>query len=433
MTGSVGCSRKAARPSIILITLDTVRADRLSCYGYARKTTPNLDAFARSSVVFQNIITPMSTTLPSHISMLTSLHPLAHGIKGNFSRLERVPATRDGLRTLPELLAPRGWMTAAFVSATPVKKHTGIDAGFSVFDEPDDFQRRAAKTTDAVLSWLEKPNERPLFLWVHYFDPHTPYDPPSPYDSMYSTDAALRSFLATHGWPAPQGPHVEAYNNRYDGELSYMDAQIGTLIEGLKRRGLYAESAIVIAGDHGEGLGQHNWIEHGHIYNEQIFVPLLMRFPDSLGIRPDTRAVLGSLMDIVPTLVETLRLPLSRAEKAQFEGLNLLENPPHEDRAVLSERVNRQRRWEPGFKYSLTSLTWKYSYVTTGSEELFDMRADRIETKNVLHRYPDVARRMKQELLGMLRDYAGKRVGSRAADGVPAEVLEQLRGLGYVE
>jgi len=214
-----------------------------------------------------------------------------------------------------------------------------------------------------------------------------------------------------------------------------VDEQIGRVLDALRRRGLYERAAIVIAGDHGEGLGQHKWMGHGHIYNEQLFVPLIIRFPDGARGAPSRRGELASLMDVLPTLAAGGLLPLTAEDRAQFEGIDLMAAQAASigaDRYLLAERVHRERGWEPGLKYSLTGLTWKYVHLTEGKDELYDMQRDRAETASVIESQPEVARDLRARLLREVASFEA-RASRRAGEGVPEEVIRELKSLGYVQ
>lgn len=422
------------RPSIVVITIDTMRADRLSCYGHFRKTSPQIDAFAAGAVRFADALTPMATTLPAHISLFTSTLPLQHGIKGNFEQLDRKFDSGSGIPTLAELLSADGYATAAFVSATPVKRSSGIDAGFAAFDEPEGKERDATTTTDKVLAWLASPPREPFFLWVHYFDPHEPYAPPERF-RIFHDEPALTDLLTKLAVPDPNDRTVREANNLYDGEVLHVDEQVGRLLQALRAAEVYDNAAIVLAGDHGEGLGQHGWMGHGHIYNEQLFVPLVVKLPAAAGVAPGVRTGLTSLIDVLPTLADHGLVTLAPEARARLEGVDALAD--HPDRHLLAERVNRERNWEPGLKYALIGERWKFVHRIGkegggDADELYEMATDRPEIHNVIAEHADVAKTMRERLLEELAAL-GSRARGRAGDEVPEEVIEELKSLGYVK
>jgi arylsulfatase len=224
-------------PSIVLITVDTLRADHLGCYGYVRNTSPNLDRFAEQALLFENAVTTLPTTLSAHVSLMTSTTTVTHGVKRNLPRNTALPSWvdtasepmgetpvgsgRDGpkLPTLAQLLRDLDYATAAFVSATPLKAHTGLQLGFDVYNQPDVGQRTAAETNDAVFAWLDSSPQRPFFLWVHYFDPHLPFEPPPPYDSAFDADPSAAQVLRKRNVREWRDPSMHGWINLYDGEI----------------------------------------------------------------------------------------------------------------------------------------------------------------------------------------------------------------------
>jgi arylsulfatase A-like enzyme len=422
----VGCT-SFEPPSIVLVTLDTTRADHLGCYGYFRDTSPVLDSLAGEGVLFENALTPMASTLPAHVSLLTSTSTLRHGVKANFDRLKRRFEPGASPPSFAEVVRDLGYETAAFVSAATLKDHTGIQAGFRTFDQPEAFHRVAAQTTDEVVRWLRSNGARPFFLWVHYFDPHLPYDPPPPFGERFATGDGLIGFLAERKVPR----RLAGASNLYDGEIAYMDEQIGKLFAALREVGAWNGSAVVVAGDHGEGLGQHGWMSHGRIYNEQLRVPLIVKFPLGRGpisVRSDS---LASLEDVVPTLVGVLNLPVPDGVREGFEGVDLVEGT--ESRPyVFSERTRSRGGWKPGRKYALTERSWKYFHLPEGRDELFHLESDPFESANVLDAHPEIASRMKRAILDELEREVTP-VGQQRDEEMDPERIEQLRQLGYVE
>jgi arylsulfatase A-like enzyme len=426
---AAGCGEPPA--SIVLITVDTLRADHLGCYGYFRDTTPTIDRLAADGVLFEHALTPMATTLPAHVSLMTSASTIRHGIKGNFHTFFTAFVTDESLRTAAELFREAGYATAAFVSAAPVKMDTGISAGFVIFDEPPGPERSAAATTNRALAWLEGPPPGPFFIWIHYFDPHFPYAPPAPYDGRYRPEPGLTEFMRQKDFLDPEAPHCAQWNNSYDGEVSYVDDQIGRLLARLRDRGFYESSAIVLASDHGEGLGQHKWIGHGRIFNEQLFVPLIIKPPAELNIEPRREKALVSLMDVLPTLVAALDIPVPEENVRRFEGNNVLAGVGDRG-AVLCERTpSEPDRLGPGEQYALTGLRWKYFLSTEGGDALFDMTGDWNETKNVIDSHPDVAKSMRRSIESILESAAARGPGLQKSNAIDPERARQLKGLGY--
>jgi arylsulfatase A-like enzyme len=361
---------------------------------------------------------------------------MRHGVKGNFKLFSTPLISSDSLSTFAQTVKRLGYTTAGFVSATPLKTHSGISVGFQTYDEPSAKTRNAETTTSSALEWLAKTKERPLFLWIHYWDPHHPYLPPLPFSKLYKTSDELLTFLHKKKFPEFT-PKIRSAvlnaHNLYDGEITYVDTQLNRLLEGLKSNALYDNSVIVFTSDHGEGLGQHNWFDHGRIYNEQLFVPLIIKLPQKINLPGKRITNIVSLIDVLPTITKAINLQLTPKETSQFEGIDMLnENEPRH--YVFSERVNRVRPgWEPGLKYSLTGPGWKYFHLTEGADELYDLSNDRPETKNVIYAHPNVAANMKALLLKQIDEYNKRQVSAHDEELLPPSIIEELKSLGYVE
>jgi len=308
-------ARATSRPNVVLITLDTTRADRLGCYGYASPVSEHLDRLAAQGVLFTRAFSQAAVTPVSHASILTGLEPYEDGLRVMHGVSENQLPTAT--RTLAEVLCEAGYRTAAFVSAFPVTAHFGLNQGFETFDEDfargaadpissqgivetDRVQRRGGETTDRALRWLADAGS-PYFLWVHYFDPHDPkLLPPDEFTARY---------------PQPTGREEDILRAWYDIEIAYMDTQIGRLFLALEEAGRWSDTVIVAVADHGEGLGDHDWWTHGILYQEQIRVPLIIRAP---GRNPATRVDhLVRTIDIMPTV-----LALAGVDQAQWPRMS---------------------------------------------------------------------------------------------------------------
>lgn len=422
----------AEGPSLVLVTIDTLRADHLPGYGYFRATSPNLDALAAEGMLFERVVAPMATTLPSHTSLLTSTYPVRHGVLSNFRFFRRAAMTTSEIRGAAQMLAERGYRTAGFTSSSPLGAESGISTGFETFEGPppwaDGTGRTdvvAERTVDRALAWLAAARH-PFFLWVHLFDPHHPYSPPAPYDGSYAASEKLGAWLDERQVPAEFRAEATTAVNLYDGEIQYADAQLGRLLAGLKRGGLYEESIVVFAADHGEGLYQHGVLEHGVIWDEQLRVPLVLRFPR--GELPPGAArrsdALASLIDVLPTLAANSGLPL---DTAQFDGIDLIGSRRDD---VLAQREIREGRWAAE-NYALVERDWKYTYFADAQDMLFELGPDPHETRNVAGLHPDVAKRMKAELLRQVADFK-QRSPLPVTGEVPEEIRRRLEALGYV-
>ena len=388
------------RPSVVLITLDTTRADHLGCYGGARTETPQLDALARSGVRFEQALSPVPLTLPAHVSLLTGLVPRHHGVRDNlgFKLDPKIPL-------LAERLSAAGYSTAAYVSAAVLDREGGLARGFATYDDAlrtgdrraFDYQERAAsQTVDAVLKQLGT-LKSPFFLWVHLYDPHLPYVPPEPYASRFK-------------------------DRPYDGELAFMDAQIGRLWDALKRQGTTVY--VVVAGDHGESLGEHGEEGHGvFLYQATQHVPLIMTGP---GLPPGTTAASNvGLIDIAPTILDLLRLPPLK----DADGRSLV--------PLLHGARPAAPRYEMETFYPELSYGWAplralcagpYKYIAAPRPELYELPTDPREIKDLARTKAKRASELSQSLAVLTR-------GDTAVvpDDDPSHARrEKLSALGYV-
>jgi arylsulfatase A-like enzyme len=449
----VGCGERgretaaAGRPNIVLITLDTTRADHLGTYGYFRDTSPHFDAFAAEAITFDRLIVPIATTLPSHLSVLTASHPLEHGVLAN--------ATQGGKRFVPapELVSfamvarEAGYATAAFVSATPLKRGSGIEVGFDTFDQPEGKQRHGEHTASAAISWLESlASDRPFFLWVHFYDAHFPFEPLPAFRDRFQLDGDLEAFIAQRKIhdTAPRAlagvfDTARSTTNDYDAELVYQDVQLGRLIAALRaqRGGGWQRTSVVVVGDHGEGLCQHGEAAHGSTWTEQLRAPLAIRIPGEPPRRLDT---LLTSADILPSLLPRLGVAelddfLSRALGRDVLAADFVASP------ILSQDTSRERD-EP-FKYALTGEAFKYFRIehedSRVEEWLFDLAVDPHELRDVASTHTEVLESLREQTLAMIaeRRARGARLRAGAAEVVDGEVdpqlLRELCALGYLE
>jgi len=426
--------------NIVFITIDTLRADRLGMYGYFRDTSPILDALASESILFERCFAPMATTYPSHLSLFTGTYPNETGAIANVGDRGKAFQPTNRLRTLAQLLRDEGYRTAAFVSAAPLKRYSGLDAGFDVFTQPEGHSRRAQDTNADVFDWLDTTDEQHFFLWVHYFDPHWPYAPLPPFSDKFHSGPELTAYLEERSFaPADdKAMATEIANNYYDAEISYVDEQIGKLLDALRSRGNdWENTIIVVLSDHGEGLGQHGELQHGSVWNEQLHVVLFMRIPGHAPARIDR---LMSVADVVPTLMGLTGLPVEDAFRRQASGLDRLSNQPGTT-FILSQESSAPRRVsrrDPGPRYTLTGDEWKYVFKEGGETSLFQLSTDPHELVDVIEDQPEVAARLRTILLTRLEEQE-KRLAIHQAAGtaIDAEIdpaiIKQMRALGYIQ
>ena len=320
-------------PNVLLITIDTLRADHLHCYGQALPTSPSIDAFAARSVVFERAIAASGYTGPAHSSIMTARYPRRHSMGFSNGLL-----TLAGAETLAETFRKNGYETAAFVSNAVLAAHTGLNRGFDVYDDEltDAEKNRSAvaervapRTVERALAWLAQPRTKPVFIWVHFQDPHGPYAPPEPYRDEFHVPAGadepeLRVLddddnSGRGGIPPYQvvdGPRrVSDYRSRYAGEIAYMDRSVGELIASVEE---HQPAIVLLTGDHGESFGENGfYFAHGHSAAPDLsHVPLILHAP---GLRAERRRDPVSHVDVMPTLLEMAGLPLP----ADLEGIAL--------------------------------------------------------------------------------------------------------------
>lgn len=438
-----GPPASASKPNILLVTVDTLRADHLGCYGYFRDTSPTIDALAEESVFFERAYCPMATTLPSHASLLTGLLPLEHGILANQEHGGDGFRSRPGARSIAEFLREEGYATGAFVSAAPIKRSSGIDAGFDTFVEPDRATWHGEEATRAAVEWIDGHAAGRMFAWVHYYDPHWPRKPPAPYLERYGDEPALDAFLAERGIPdsVDEAPcrlptDTRRATHAYDGAIRYVDEQVARLLDALRRHDLLDRTVVVFTADHGEGLNQHEWPAHGRVWQEQIHVPLLLRFPDAPSDLPRRVASVVSLVDVFPTVLGRLDLPGTREFVAQASGVDVL-SAGFTERSLLSQRTGRDCGDDAGPIYGWTGRRWKYLHQPGLGDRLFDLSDDPFERNDLSTVRPDVAAALLADLLAAVERERVK--GEALRDGREIEeepldprIREELESLGYI-
>ena len=404
LRGARAPAAAAGPPNILLVTLDTTRADHLGAYGRVAARTPTLDALASSGVLFEHAVTPAPTTLPAHVSVMTARNPMAHGVRNNGLPLG------DGVPTLAAALHDAGYRTGAFVSAFVLDKRFGLARGFDVYDDgldsptgraTDAVERRGDRTVGAAAAWLAT-TSRPFFLWVHLYDPHDPYQAPAPFAEAFA-----------------QSP--------YDGEIAFVDSAVGTLLGSLDTHGMAANTIVAVVGDHGESLGEHGEATHGmFVYDAAMRVPLLLKWPTSLpsGTRV---APLVRTIDLAPTLLELAgRPPLPGAAGTSLMPLVRGTVTAHVPAIAYGETYFPQlfMNWAP--LRSIREGSWKF--IEAPELELYDLASDSAEATNLAAREPDRVGRMRRAL------HALAAAEERAQDsaGPDRETMRKLAALGYV-
>ncbi len=438
-------------PPVIFVTVDTLRADHLGCYGYVRDTSPRLDRLAAESVRFDQAIVQWPKTGPSFASMLTSTYGHFNGL----IRHGRKPVS-EKLLLLAELMKEHGYRTAAIVTNPNVAARYKFDQGFDHYREiwREDPAQDGETVTLRAVQWLERNKEdRPFFLWLHYVDPHAKYAPPAPYHEMFVGDPHYDP-----GWRVPLGTELKAdigsipiasqlpgrdeiayYVAQYDAEIRYVDAQIGRVLDALQALGLYENSLIVFTSDHGESLGEHNYFfEHGRLpYDTCARVPLFLRLPGGAEAgRVVERPV--ELIHLVPTILELAALP----PHPEAQGRSLVPLLYGRD-DPLPEWAFTESGYEQDYQRAMRNATWKLIYVPSAADraimqgtlfELYRIAEDPGELRNLVNEEPALARELQQRLLAWVE---ASRTGARLPEAETFDLdpagQEALRSLGYVE
>jgi arylsulfatase A-like enzyme/Flp pilus assembly protein TadD len=412
-----------AKPAlnVVLITIDTLRADHVGCYGYKQIKTPNIDGLAADGVRFESAFAVVPVTLPSHSSMLTGTYPMLSGMH-DFSGNKLSPLQP----TLASVLKQAGYQTGAVIGAAVLDSRFGLNQGFDFYydhfdfsrlDEAnlDEMERPGNVVADVALDWLAKNSQKKFFLWMHLYDPHFPYHPPEPYSRDYA-------------------------EHPYDGEIAFADEQVGRLLRFLKEKGIYRNTVIVLCGDHGESLGEHGEKTHGFfIYNTTMHVPLIIRLPENrLPENAAARTVADpvSLVDLMPTILGAVGLEIP----SQVQGRSLLPelraDRTERDRSDQAERdrVLYGETFMPRIHFNWSELrgseNTKYHFIDAPRPELYDLAKDPGEVHNLFTEKKAVSEEMRAKLVSLIRDYsAGKEMAEKT--GLDPALMERLKALGY--
>ncbi len=420
LLGSCGGSGKNGdafrKPNILLITLDTVRADRLGCYGYAKSETPAIDALAEGGVLFEQAFSSAPITLPSHTSIMTGLHPPEHGVREN----DDLTLSQDAT-TLAEVFERDGYRTGAFLGAFVLDSVFGLNQGFDIYDDVEEIEingsdlsaaasnanqrrqpeRRASEVVDSALSWLQEDGSAPFFCWVHLYDPHAPYSPPEPYATRFEHD-------------------------RYDGEIAFVDNQIDRLLSWLDRRGLTDNTLVVLVSDHGEGLGEHDELRHAiFVYDATMRVPMIFSLPGRIAPSKRIPTPVG-LVDVFPTItaIADIEVPVAPSGRSLATALTGGSLEPHD---IYGESNYPFDYLGCSPLRSLITPRWKY--IRSPVSELFDKELDPLETTNLAEQRGDIVRKMEQRLLAMEQSMI--RLEAERIDLTAAQ-RQRLAALGYM-
>ncbi|HSB60815.1 MAG TPA: sulfatase, partial [Vicinamibacteria bacterium] len=395
--------------NLLLVSIDTLRADRLGSYGYAPAQTPRLDALARSGLRFARAATVVPLTLPAHSSLLTGTFPAWHGVRDNGGFYLGEDQT-----TLAEVLRGKGYRTGGFVGAFVLDRRWGIAQGFErFFDEfdlesfgeapgMDAIQRPGAQVVDRALEWLGADRDRPFFAWVHLYDPHTPYEAAEPFRSRFP------------GTPS----------GAYDAEIAAADAQVGRLLDALDLDRRLPDTLVVVVGDHGEMLGEHGEPTHGFfVYEAAVRIPLILAGPGVPAREVEDQV---RIVDVMPTVLELLRAPPPEA----VQGVSLLPLARGERLGLVASSES----WYPRYHYGWSELhavqDGRFKYIRAPRPELYDLASDPGEARDLSRDDPARLAALERALAGLLARTASASApkGPRTVD---AETEERLAALGY--
>lgn len=445
---------------VFLITIDTLRADHLGCYGYPRNTSPFIDSLAHKGILFEKAISQSASTGPSHASIFTGLYPSQHRLVGNGYMLD------DTVTTLAEIIQKNNINTAAFTSTDSHFFCSNLHRGFTFYDEPKNARltynvryRPAAQTIDHAALWLANFNlSQDLFLWIHLFDPHRPY---RKHKSIYKELDGIEKRTSFKKYLNNLPINLKIFNGdlriahewitNYDAEIRYVDEELRRLFRLVDAKGMLKDSFWIITSDHGESLGQHNWLDHGRVlYQEDIHVPLI--FFNGGEERSGPRRIDKTVenFDIFPTLLDLLRVIPDKKVKQAMQAVSLLpqilsdRNDPIE-KCAFSERTHFITRmsygpdipfwkqdWEDGEKYAIQDQRWKYVHHTLFEDELYDLETDPWELNNLISRKHDIPAhaRLFDETMKLMKQLDGSR--NKKTRLVDKKTIKTLRSLGYI-
>jgi arylsulfatase A-like enzyme/tetratricopeptide (TPR) repeat protein len=402
--------------NILFITLDTTRADHLGCYGYDRAETPNMDRLAETGIMFKNATCQVPLTLPSHSSMFTGTYPFYHGVRDNGGFYLEPDRT-----TLAEVLKAQGMATSAFVGAFVVDSRWGLDQGIDYYYDNFDFakykrisldsvQREGGEVIEAFFEWFEDNYQNKFFSWIHLYDPHTPYEPPEPYKTRFSK------------WKW----------GLYDGEIAYVDELIGKVLDKLTEKAVLERTLIVIVGDHGESLGQHQENAHGFfIYDAATSIPLIIHFP-SQNLSAKKVYTRVETVDIMPTLLQILGLPLP----SEIQGESLLPLILDKGKGSKQERFAYSESYYPRYHYGWSELkslqNSRYKYIQAPRPELYDIVNDPNELTNIYREENGIGQQFEEKLNSLLEEMSAEGIEEKGPQKLDEEAMEKLMALGYV-
>ncbi len=429
-------------PNIILITIDTLRADNLPCYGYDRNTTPFICDFAREGILFENSFVQIPLTGPSHASILSSRYPDSHGLLKHESILNK------NVTFISQILKKENYTTGAYVNVLTLDPKFGFNRGFDTYTHNG--TQNAAETNDYIFTWIKKNKNKKFFLWVHYFDPHFTYNPPYPYNKFYSKEPTTFDLYNNLKYKSRDILFYNLFNNNtlttndlnraialYDGEILFVDENLKQLFKYLKDNGLYDNALIIITADHGEGFDHDYYFNHPmFVYDSFTHVPLIIKFPHSLYQNLRINNLVESV-DIAPTVLDYLGINIS----LYFEGqslLSMIETNKSRKSYVFSQSAACSLINKKCFPKGYTSVSrsirnnrWKLilnPYNDSFIYELYDLKSDPDELINVYSKHPKLAK----ELSNILLNKISQKPNFNDSIELDQETINKLKSLGYM-
>ena len=419
--------------NLIVISVDTLRADHLGCYGYERDTSPAMDAFAARGTLFEDAYTTASWTVPAHASLFTGKFTTSHGARydpeGPLKLTSGIEGPDDwdhyrarGLTTaettLAGLLTDAGWRTGAVVAGPWMKRVFGLGEGFEHYDDDQVHSvtgRLASEVTDAALAWLDQPgDERPFFLFLNYYDPHSPFQAPPPYtfEFMPPQRHTQRGLANNKNWV-----------DLYDAELLYTDEHVGRLLDGLRSAGRLEDTLIIVTADHGELFGERGHWGHGEFLSQQeLSIPLFIKYPGT-EVPPGTSDRPMQQVDVLPLVLERLGLPVPADVQGRFDGA---------DHPLVSEVYPLPMFAQTGAWRTLVEGSLKYVWSSQGRHALYDLADDPMELNDLSAERPEVLAAMAERLEAYLASLPAPGEAGPEQE-VTGEISEALINLGYLE
>ena len=420
------------KPNVLIISIDTLRADYLGCYGHSEVKTPVMDALAAEGIKFMKHVAPSQCTNPSHVSIFTGLYPSVHQVLNNETLLA------DEAITMAEVLQKHGYFTLGAVSVGHLNpKNCNLGQGFDKFLPCNTTELIAGERNQLVFKELKKRPPKPFFCWIHYFDPHGVYSPPAPFNTMYPVknqfnEVAPRKSMNLTDEQKSKAVDPDVIVPLYKGEISYLDSQLGELFKWLKKEKLYNNTIIILVADHGESMVEKEiYFCHAGMYNPVIHIPMIIRLPRSRHRRARVTAVTGS-SDIFPTILEFLKIP---APQTPVDGVSLLTTFTQPDKSlhpfVISEAVNGVIR---------TIYQGEYKYIKPFPKDwackephLFKAWSDYQEQHELIQKEPGKARHLDFQMMKWLKSSQKRSLSSRKNIHMNKKDKEALKTLGYID